>query len=465
MTSEINTQAPLVVIGAGPGGYTAAFRAADLGRQVVLIDPRATLGGVCLNEGCIPSKALLHLAEVRYQIDRAAKHGIACAPPELDLAKMRGFAQGTVTKLTEGLTALARRRKVRVIRGTAKFSGNETLEIQTADGVEQLTFAQAIIATGSQPTRLPFLPVDDRIIDSTGALELKTIPKRMLVIGGGVIGLEMAQVYNAFGAKIDIVELADQIIPGADADIVKMLAKSLSKRGVIIRTGVRVTAVDTAQNLRATFEGPGAKVGEYDQILVAVGRQPVTNFLDLDAAQINVDAQGFVPVDNQMRTTNPNIFAIGDVVGQPMLAHKAVHQAKVAAEVACGHIAAFEPACIPAVAYTTPEVAWVGLTENMARAQNITVKIARFPWIASGRALSADAAEGMTKLIVDPSTDKILGGAIVGAGAGDLIAELALAIEMGADATDLALTIHPHPTFSETIAFAAEAHLGTLTDL
>jgi dihydrolipoyl dehydrogenase len=463
--TERETQAPLVVIGAGPGGYSAAFRAADLGRQVVLIDPRATLGGVCLNEGCIPSKALLHLADVRDQIDRATKHGIVTERPKINLAKIRGFSQNTVAQLTDGLAALAKRRKVRIIRGTAKFGGKNTLEIRSAIGTEQLTFAQAIIATGSHPTRLPFLPLDERIIDSTGALELKSIPKRMLVIGGGIIGLEMAQIYSAFGAQIDIVEMADQIIPGADSDIVKVLAKSMSSRGVTLRTGVQVKTVNAAETLQVTFEGPGPETGEYDEILVAVGRQPATKSLGLGAAGIEVDSQGFIPVDSAMRTASPDIFAIGDVVGQPMLAHKAVHEAKVAAEVACGHITVFEPTCIPAVAYTTPEVAWVGLTENTADQQNIAVKSAFFPWIASGRALSADAAEGLTKLIIDPATDKVLGGAIVGAGAGDLIAELALAIEMGADATDLALTIHPHPTFSETIAFAAEAHLGTLTDL
>ncbi|KMK63886.1 dihydrolipoyl dehydrogenase [Puniceibacterium sp. IMCC21224] len=458
--------ASVVVIGAGPGGYTAAFRAADLGRDVTLIDPQATLGGVCLNVGCIPSKALLHIAKVIDEAEDAQAQGLGFGAPTIDLEQIRSFKDSVIGKLTGGLNGLAKRRKVKVIRGTASFTGLNSLTVQSEDSARNLTFDQAIIAIGSEPVRLPFLPDDPRIIDSTGALALTDIPQRMLVVGGGIIGLEMAQVYNALGAKIDIVEATSQIIPGADKDIVAPLDKRLQGRGLTVRTDTRITGVVAGEKLVASFEGANGSDSEsYDRILVAVGRTPNGRKIDAAQAGIEVTAQGFITVDGQMRTAQPHIFAIGDVVGQPMLAHKAVHEAKVAAEAACGEKAAFEPACIPSVAYTDPEIAWVGLTEVQAKKDDIKVKRASFPWMASGRALSMGRDDGMTKLVFDPDTGRVLGGAIVGVNAGDLIAEIALAIEMGADAEDIGLTIHPHPTLSESVGFAAEAFMGTLTDL
>ncbi|MCR8549965.1 dihydrolipoyl dehydrogenase [Salipiger sp. P9] len=466
VTSRSADHAPLVVIGAGPGGYTAAFRAADLGRDVTLIDPRATLGGVCLNVGCIPSKALLHIAGVIDEAASARMHGVTFGDPEMDIDAIRGFKNEVIGKLTNGLSGLAARRKVHVIRGTAAFDSPNSLIVSTKDGQTSLSFDQAIIATGSEPARLPFLPEDPRIIDSTGALDLAVVPERMLVIGGGIIGLEMAQVYHALGARIEIVEVAEQIIPGADRDIVAPLAKRLVAKGLTLRTGTRVTAVEAGDALTAHFVGPGGEASEaYDLILVAVGRLPNGRSLGLDRAGIELNESGFVPVNVQMRTRQPSIFAVGDLVGQPMLAHKAVHEAKVAAEIACGEEAGFEPACIPSVAYTNPELAWVGLTEAQAIAQGLKVKTSSFPWAASGRALSMGKGEGLTKLIFDRETGTVLGGAIVGANAGDLISEIALAVEMKAQADDIGLTIHPHPTLSETVAFAADAYLGTLTDL
>jgi len=456
----------LVVIGAGPGGYTAAFRAADLGRDVTLIDPRPTLGGVCLNVGCIPSKALLHIAKVLDEAEAARDHGLGFGAPEINLDKIRDFKDGVVARLTTGLVGLAKRRKVKVIQGRATFTGTNSLTIETGDGTQALSFDQAIISVGSEPVRLPFLPEDPRIIDSTGALELTNLPSRMLVIGGGIIGLEMAQVYHALGSKIDIVEATGQIIPGADKDIVAPLTKRLRDKGLTIHTDTRVTSVNAGDRLEARFETPKGEVIEtYDRILVAVGRRPNGTRLGAEAADIEITAEGFLPVDAQMRTRQPHIFAIGDVVGQPMLAHKATHEAKVAAEVACGEKVAFEASCIPSVAYTDPEVAWVGLSETRAKAEGIKVEKASFPWMASGRALSMGRSDGLTKLLFDPESGRVLGGAIVGANAGDLIAEIALAVELGADAHDLSLTIHPHPTLSETVAFSAEAHLGSLTDL
>ncbi|PTX01513.1 dihydrolipoyl dehydrogenase [Pararhodobacter aggregans] len=457
---------PLVVIGAGPGGYTAAFRAADLGREVTLIDPRATLGGVCLNVGCIPSKSLLHIAKVIDEAEAARDHGLGFAAPEIDLGKIRAFKDGVVGRLTSGLEGLARRRKVRVIRGTARFTGPNRLSIDTEAGPQSLGFDQAIIAVGSEPVRLPFLPEDPRIIDSTGSLALAEVPTRMLVIGGGIIGLEMAQIYHALGAGIEIVEATGQIIPGADKDVVAPLTRRLREKGIVIHTDTRVTAVTAGARLEARFTGPKGDFSDsYDRILVAVGRRPNGDRIGAEQAGIAVSPQGFLAVDTQMRTSQPHIFAIGDVVGQPMLAHKATHEAKVAAEAACGETVAFEAACIPSVAYTDPEIAWVGLTEAQAKQDGIRVGKASFPWMASGRALSMGRGEGLTKLLFDPDSGRVLGGAITGANAGDLIAEVALAIEMRADAHDIALTIHPHPTLSETVAFAAEAHLGTLTDL
>lgn len=462
---ENHTQ--MLVIGAGPGGYTAAFRTADLGREVTLVDPRATLGGVCLNVGCIPSKALLHLAKVRDEADEAAAHGLKFAAPDVNLDGVRDFKNGVIAKLTGGLTALAKKRKVRVIRGTATFSGAHSVEITDADGsIQNLTFDQAIVAVGSEPVWLPFLPDDPRIIDSTGALELESIPERLLVIGGGIIGLEMAQIYDSFGAHVEIVELANQIIPGADKDVIAPLAERISKSYGAVRTGSKVTSVLAGDKLVVSFEcAEGVETAEYDRILVAVGRTPNGAKVAPGVAGIVVEGPGFLPVNAQMQTSQPHIFAIGDVVGQPMLAHKATHQAKVAAEAAADFKVTFEPACIPSVAYTDPEVAWVGLTETEAKIRGIKLKRGGFPWMASGRALSLVRDEGATKLLFDDATGKVVGGAIVGPGAGELIAEVALAIEMGADAHDIGMTIHPHPTLSETVGFAAEAFLGTLTDL
>ncbi|MFV0513807.1 MAG: dihydrolipoyl dehydrogenase [Jhaorihella sp.] len=466
VAAATDDHASLVVIGGGPGGYTAAFRAADLGRDVTLIDPRPTLGGVCLNVGCIPSKALLHIAKVVDEASAVRAHGVEFGPPRIELDRIRAFKDEVIERLTTGLGLLARRRKIRVIRGTASFAGLNSLTVLTDDGPRTIGFDQAIVAVGSSPVRLPFLPDDSRIIDSTGALELASVPERMLVVGGGIIGLEMAQVYHALGAQIDIVEAAEQIIPGADPDIVAPLVKRLAGKGLTIRTGTRVTGVVAGDRLTADFEGPnGTDTDSYDRILVAVGRQPNGHVVDPERAGIEVADQGFLPVDGQMRTCQPHIFAIGDVVGQPMLAHKAVHEAKVAAEAACGEKVAFEPACIPSVAYTDPEIAWVGLTEEAAKKQGIKVKAAGFPWVASGRALSMGRDDGRTKLVFEPESGRVLGGAIVGVNAGDLIAEIALAIEMGADAEDIGLTIHPHPTLSESVGFSAEAFLGTLTDL
>lgn len=458
--------ASLVVIGAGPGGYTAAFRAADLGREVTLIDPRATLGGVCLNVGCIPSKSLLHLAKIIEEAATARDHGLGFAPPEIDLDRIRAYKDGVVQRLTTGLDGLARRRKVRVIRGTARFTGPNSLTIDTQAGQQTLGFDQAIIAVGSAPLRLPFLPDDPRIIDSSGALELAGIPARLLVIGGGIIGLEMAHVYRALGAQVEIVEATGQVLPGVAKDIVAPLSRRLREQGITIRTDTRVAAVTAGESLVARLESATGEVSEsFDRILVAVGRGPNGARIDAERAGIEVTPQGFLRVDSRMCTVRPHIFAIGDVVGQPMLAHKATHEAKVAAEAACGEKVAFEPSCIPSVAYTDPEVAWVGLTEAQAKQDGIKVRKASFPWIASGRALSMGRGEGLTNLLFDPETGRLLGGAIVGANAGELIAEIALALEMGADAQDIGLTIHPHPSLSETIALAAEAFLGTLADL
>lgn len=456
--------ADLVVIGAGPGGYTAAFHAADLGRNVTLIDSRATLGGVCLNVGCIPSKALLHLAQIRSEALKAPDHGLGIACTDIDLDKVRDFKDSVVDRLTTGLAGLAKRRKVQIIQGSATFISDKSLCIKTQQGETELSFDQAIIAVGSSPVKLPFLPDDPRIIDSTGALELEDVPNRLLIIGGGIIGLEMAQVYGALGSTIDIVEMADQIIPNADADIVKPLAKQLNDRYSIL-TRTKITQVCADTELTATFEGPdGSHSKKYDRILVAVGRTPNGNHVAPQNAGIEVTAPGFIPVSPQMRTSQHNIFAIGDVVGQPMLAHKATHEAKVAVQAACGEKVAFEPACIPSVAYTDPEIAWVGVTESEATFLGQEYKIGKFRWAASGRALSLGRDEGLTKIIIDQETEKVIGAGIAGPQAGDLIVEAGIAIEMGATAEDIASTIHPHPTLSETISFAAEDFLGTLVD-
>ena len=459
-------RADLLVIGAGPGGYTAAFRAADLGRTVTLVDPRATLGGVCLNVGCIPSKALLHMARLREEAVDAARHGAGVNVAAPDIDKIRAWKDGVVGRLTHGLDALAKRRKINVVHGLARFIGPNSAEIVTGEDVRTLGFDQAILATGSEPVRLPFLPDDPRIIDSTGALALEGVPGKLLVIGGGVIGLEMAQVYHALGAQVEVVELAGQILPGVDADVVAPLAKRIGARYRAVRTSTKVAKIEAGGSLRATFEGPdGVHGGEYDRILVAVGRRPNTASVEPAAAGIAMDASGFIRVDEQMRTSQPHIFAIGDVVGQPMLAHKATHQGKVAAEGACGQRVAFEAKCIPSVAYTDPEVAWVGLSETKATGKGINCRKAVFPWAASGRALSIGRSEGLTKILFDPDRGHVLGAGITGPNAGDLIAEVALAIEMAATAEDLALTVHPHPTLSETLPLAAEVFAGTITDL
>ena len=434
----------------------------------MLVERYAALGGVCLNVGCIPSKALLHAAKVIAEAREMAAHGLKFGKPEIDLDKLADWKDGVVGRLTGGLAGLAKQRKVQVVQGTAKFISPNQLEVATESGKKTIGFAQAIIAAGSQPIFLPFIPKDDpRVISSTGALELEDVPKRLLVLGGGIIGLEMATVYHELGSKITVVELMDQLIPGVDPDIIRPLHKRIEGLYENIFLATKVTDVKAGrQGLEVTFEGAKApKTDVFDKVLVAVGRRPNGKAIGADAAGVAVDERGFIAVDRQQRTNVHHIFAIGDVVGQPMLAHKATHEAKVAAEVAAGHKRAFDPRCIPSVAYTDPEVAWAGLTETEAKANGINYGKGSFPWAASGRALGIARPEGLTKLLFDEASGRLLGAGIVGANAGDLIAEAALAIEMGADAEDIGLTIHPHPTLSETIAFSAEAFAGTLTDL
>ena len=456
----------LVVLGAGPGGYTAAFRAADLGLSVALIERGPTLGGVCLNVGCIPSKALLHAARVIEDAESMAEFGVRFGPPEIDAAKLRDWKNGVVARLTGGLETLARQRKVTVIRGEAAFVAAHEPQIGEGGATRTVSFDQCIIAAGSESLRLPGLPDDPRIIDSTGALELD-LPESLLVVGGGIIGLEMASVYDALGVAVSVVELTPGLMPGCDRDLVRVLEKRVTRRYTRILTGTRMTGIEaTAEGLRVAFAGDGAPQPQlFGKVLVAVGRSPNGSRVGAAAAGVHVDERGFIPVDRQMRTNVQHIFAIGDVVGQPMLAHKATHEGKVAAEAAAGLKSYFDATVIPSVAYTDPEVAWVGLTETEAKARGVPFEKAAFPWSASGRSLALGRDEGFTKLLFDPQTHRVLGGGIVGTNAGDLIAEVALAIEMGADAADLALTIHPHPTLSETVAFAAEAFEGTLTDL
>ncbi len=461
-------QVPLVVLGAGPGGYTAAFRAADLGLQVLLVERWPTLGGVCLNVGCIPSKALLHAAKVIDEAEAMAACGIRFGAPAIELNRLRGWKDRVVGRLTQGLAALAKQRKVEVLRGTARFVSPHRLAVTLPDGRTRIVgFEQCIVAAGSEPVKLPGIPEDPRVIDSSGALALADIPKRLLVIGGGIIGLEMACVYDAIGSKVTVAELTPGLIPGCDRDLVKPLEKRIRGRYEAILTGTRVTKVEARKSdLRVSFEGADAPEPQrYDRVLVAVGRVPNGRLIGADAAGITLDARGFIPVDGQMRTNVPHIFAIGDIVGPPMLAHKATHEAKVAAEVAAGGRSAFVARVIPSVAYTDPEIAWVGVTEEQAKAQGLAVEKGVFPWAASGRALSIARDEGTTKLLFDPATRRVIGGGIVGPNAGELVAEIALAIEMGADAADIGLTVHAHPTLSETVAMAAEAFEGTLTDL
>jgi len=456
----------LVVLGAGPGGYTAAFRAADLGLSVALIDRGPTLGGVCLNVGCIPSKALLHAARVIEDAESMAEFGVRFGRPEIDAVKLRDWKNGVVARLTGGLETLARQRKVTVIRGEAVFVAAHALQVGEGGTTRAVSFDNCIIAAGSESLRLPGLPDDPRIIDSTGALELD-LPESLLVVGGGIIGLEMATVYDALGVAVSVVELTPGLMPGCDRDLVRVLEKRVTRRYTRILTGTRMAAIEaTTEGLRVAFAGDGAPEPQlFGKVLVAVGRSPNGSRVGAAAAGVHVNERGFIPTDRQMRTNVPHIFAIGDVVGQPMLAHKATHEGKVAAEAAAGLKSFFDARVIPSVAYTDPEVAWVGLTETDAKARGVPFEKTSFPWAASGRSLALGRDEGFTKLLFDPQTHRVLGGGIVGTNAGDLIAEVALAIEMGADAADLALTIHPHPTLSETVAFAAEAFEGTLTDL
>lgn len=467
-TGAGDVHAEVVVLGSGPGGYTAAFRAADLGKKVVLIEKNPTLGGVCLNVGCIPSKALLHVAKVITEAEEMASHGVSFGKPEINLDELRAFKDGVVGKLTGGLEGMSKGRKVEVVRGTGLYTGPNMIEVSGDAGVTKVSFDQCIIAAGSEPVNLPFIPQDDRVIDSTGALELRDVPERMLVLGGGIIGLEMACVYDALGSKITVVELMDQIIPGADKDIVKPLMTRIKGRYENIFLKTKVVAVEAKDDgMHVTFEDDkGEQFSDrFDKVLVAVGRKPNGKLIDADKAGVAVDERGFIAVDSQQRTGVPHIFAIGDLVGQPMLAHKAVHEGKVAAEVAAGHKRHFDAKLIPSVAYTDPEVAWCGVTETEAKAKGITYEKGVFPWAASGKALSNGRSEGMTKLLFDPADDRVIGACIVGTNAGDLISEAALAIEMGADAVDLGHTIHPHPTLSETVNFAAEMFEGTITDL
>ncbi|CAM4066513.1 dihydrolipoyl dehydrogenase [Paracoccus yeei] len=464
-----DVHAEVVVLGSGPGGYTAAFRAADLGKKVVLIERNPSLGGVCLNVGCIPSKALLHAAKVITEAEEMAGHGIAFDTPVVDLDKLRGWKDSVVKQLTGGLSGLAKGRKVQVVTGYGRFTGPNMIEVERDGAKTSVSFDQCIIAAGSEPVTLPFIPHDDpRVIDSTGALELDGIPERMLVLGGGIIGLEMACVYDALGTRITVVELMDQIIPGADKDIVKPLHKRIEGRYEKILLKTRVTDVKAGDDgLTVTFEDEkgATTIDTFDRLLVAVGRRPNGKLIGAEAAGVAVDERGFIAVDSQQRTNVPHIFAIGDVVGQPMLAHKAVHEGKVAAEVAAGQNRHFDARVIPSVAYTDPEVAWVGVTETSAKAEGRKIGKGVFPWAASGRSLSLGRSEGITKVIFDEADDRVIGACIVGPNAGDLIAEVVLAIEMGADAVDLGHTIHPHPTLSETVNFAAEMFEGTITDL
>jgi len=465
---DADITADVVVLGAGPGGYTAAFRAADLGKNVVLVERYETLGGVCLNVGCIPSKALLHLSEVLTEVKSLGAHGVEFGEPKIDLGKIRSFKDSVVKKLTGGLAGLAKRRKVTVVQGRGSFEGPNLLAIEGEEGRKTVAFAHAIIAAGSSAVAIPTFPNDDpRLMDSTRALELEEIPDRLLVVGGGVIGLELASVFSALGAKVTVVELLDQLMTGADPDLVKPLRRIIDARYENIFTGTKVTAIEAKKDgLHVSLEGEGAPQKDvFDRVLVAVGRQPNGALVAADQAGVTVDERGFIPVDEQQRTNVPHIFAIGDIVGLPMLAHKATHEGKTAAEVIAGKNVAFEPLTIPSVAYTDPDVAWMGLTELEAKEQGVEIRKASFPWSASGRALGIDRSEGLTKLLLDPESGRLLGAGIVGRNAGELIAELVLALELGADAEDLALTIHAHPTLSETSAMAAEMAEGTITDL
>ncbi len=466
---QADIHAEVLVLGAGPGGYTAAFRAADLGKKVVLVERYPTLGGVCLNVGCIPSKALLHMAKVITEAEEAGHAGITFGKPKIDLDKLRAWKDGVLGKLTKGLSGLAKQRKVQVLTGRGEFASPNTLRVETAEGVKTVAFEHCIVAAGSSVAKIPGFPYDDpRIIDSTGALKLAEVPKRLLVIGGGIIGLEMATVYDALGSKITVVELMDGLIPGADKDVVRPLAKRIEKRYEKILLKTKVAKIEaTKAGLKVTFEGTDGTTStdSFDAVLMAVGRRPNGREIKAEAAGISVNERGYIPVDKQQRTNVPHIYAIGDICGEPMLAHKATYEAKIAAEVIAGHKAFFDARTIPSVAYTDPEIAWMGLTETQAQAQGIEFEKAVFPWAASGRALATGRDEGMTKLLLDKKTRRVIGAAMTGVNAGELIAEAVLALEMGADSHDLGLTIHPHPTLSETLFFAAEMAEGTITDL
>lgn len=460
--------AEVLVLGSGPGGYTAAFRAADLGKQVIMVERHERIGGVCLNVGCIPSKALLHTAQIINEATHMSDSGVTFGAPKIDLKQLAGWKDGVVNKLTGGLKALAKQRKVEIVQGEGQFSSANSLLVKTADGEKTISFDNCIIAAGSRVTKIPVFPNDDpRMMDSTDALDLEDIPKRLLVIGGGIIGLEMATVYNALGSKISVVELQDSLIPGADKDIIKPLHQRIEKQYEAIYLKTKVSKIEPLKSgLKVTFEGDKAPDPQtFDKILVAVGRTPNGKLINAEAAGVAVNDWGFIEVDGQMRTNQPHIFAIGDIVGQPMLAHKATHEGKVAAEVIAGQKSVFEPMTIPSVAYTDPEVAWMGLNETEAKAQGIDYVKGAFPWAASGRSLSIGRDEGLTKALFEKSTGRLIGAAIVGPNAGELIAEAVLALEMGADAEDIGLTIHPHPTLSETLGFAAEMAEGSITDL
>ena len=466
---KADKQCEVLVLGSGPGGYTAAFRAADLGKKVIMVERYSQIGGVCLNVGCIPSKALLHMSVVLNETREMSQHGITFAEPEIDLNKIRDFKNSVINKLTGGLSGLAKARKVEVVQGYGKFSSDHTVTVEMADGTTQtIAFENAIIAAGSRVVKLPFIPHEDpRVMDSTDALELEEIPERMLVIGGGIIGLEMAQVYNSLGANITVVELGDTIIPGADKDITRPLLKKIKKQYENIYLNSKVTHVEaTEKGLVVSFEGKDCpETDTFDRILVAVGRAPNGKLIDAEKAGVQVNEQGFIEVDARQKTNVDHIYAIGDIVGQPMLAHKAVHEGKVAAEVIAGLPSAFTPMGIPSVAYTDPEVAWAGKTEDQLKAEGVEYEKGAFPWAGSGRSLSLGRDEGMTKALFDAKTHRLLGCGMVGPNAGELIAEAMLAIEMGADMQDIGLTIHPHPTLSETFCFAAEMAEGTITDL
>ncbi|ALP41845.1 dihydrolipoamide dehydrogenase [Aeromonas schubertii] len=466
MSKEIKTQ--VVVLGAGPAGYSAAFRAADLGLDTIIVERYSTLGGVCLNVGCIPSKALLHVAKVIEEAKALAEHGIVFGEPKTDITKIRLWKEKVINQLTGGLAGMAKMRKVQVVNGLGKFTGPNTLEVEGADGKTTVTFDNAIIAAGSRPVKLPFIPHDDpRVWDSTDALELTTVPGKLLVLGGGIIGLEMGTVYSSLGSEIDVVEFADQLVPAADKDIVRVYTKRVAKKfNIMLET--KVTAVEAREDgLYVSFEGKQAPAEpvRYDNVLVAVGRVPNGKLLDAEKAGVAVNERGFIEVDKQLRTNVPHIHAIGDIVGQPMLAHKGVHEGHVAAEVIAGKKHYFDPKVIPSIAYTEPEMAWVGLTEKEAKEKGITFEVASFPWAASGRAIASDCSDGMTKLIFEKETGRVIGGAIVGTNGGELLGEIGLAIEMGADAEDIALTIHAHPTLHESVGLAAEVFEGSITDL